>query len=102
MELPILEKVMVHPVLHIVMMDRRECDARPGMMCAFLTAAGSLGRSRVQVCNDCILSPFGRWATRGTVVAQMFVASALTGRIWLVAPELRIAHRLMVLASVEI
>ena len=29
---PILEKVMVHPVLHIVTMDRSKCKARPGMM----------------------------------------------------------------------
>ncbi len=29
---PILEKVMVHPVLHIVTMDRSKCEARPGIM----------------------------------------------------------------------
>ncbi len=29
---PILEKVMVHPALHIVATDRSECKARPGMM----------------------------------------------------------------------
>ncbi len=29
---PILEKVMVHPALHIVMMDRSKCKARPGIM----------------------------------------------------------------------
>ncbi len=29
---PILEKVTVHPVLHIVMMDRSEWEARPGIM----------------------------------------------------------------------
>jgi hypothetical protein len=28
----ILEKVMVHPMLNIVMMDRSECKARPGIM----------------------------------------------------------------------
>jgi hypothetical protein len=73
-----------------------------GMMWAFLAAAGSSGRSRVQVCVDCTLSPFGRRATRGTVAAQMFVAGALVVRKWLIAPESRIAHRLMVLALVEI
>ncbi len=56
----------------------------------------------MQVCLDCILSPFGRRATRGTVAAQMFVTGALVVRKWLVAPESRIAHCLMVLASVEI
>jgi hypothetical protein len=29
---PILEKVAVHPALHIVTMDRSECKARPGIM----------------------------------------------------------------------
>jgi hypothetical protein len=102
MEHPILVKVMVQPALHIVTTDRRECNARPGMMWAFLAAAGSLGRSRVQVCIDCTLSPFIRQATRGTVAAQMIVSGALVVRKWLVAPESIIAHCLMVLASVEI
>ncbi len=93
---------MVQPALHIVTKDRRECDARPGMMWAFLAVAGSLGRSRVQVCIDCTLSPFGRRATKGMVAAQMFVASALVVRKWLVAPESRIFHSVMVSASVEI
>ncbi len=102
MEHPILVKVTVQPALHIVMTDRRECDARPGIMWAFLAAAGSSGRSRVQVCVDCTLSPFGRQATRVTVAAQMFVAGALVRRKWLVVPKLRIAHCLRVSASVEI
>jgi hypothetical protein len=55
----------------------------------------------VQVCIDCTLSPFGRRATRGTLAAHMLVAGALVVRKWFVAPESRIAHRLMVLASVE-
>ncbi len=29
---PILEKVMVHPALHIVTTDRSEWEARPGIM----------------------------------------------------------------------
>jgi hypothetical protein len=102
MEHPILVKVTVQPVLHIVTTDRRECNVRLGMMWAYLAAAGSSGRSRVQVCIDWTLSPFGRWATRGTVAAQMFVAGASVVRKWLVVPESRIAHCLMVLALVEI
>jgi hypothetical protein len=98
----ILVKVTVQPALHIVTTDRRECNARPGMMWAFLAVAGSSGRSRVQVYLECTLSPFGRRVTRGMVAAQMFVAGALVVRKWLIAPESRIAHRLMVLVSVEI
>ncbi len=93
MEQPILVKVTVQPALHIVTIDRRECNAKPGMMWASLAAAGSSGRLRVQVCVDCTLSPFGRRATRGTVAVQMFVAGAFVVRKWLVALESRIAHR---------
>jgi hypothetical protein len=35
----------------------------------------------------------------GTVVGSMFVAGALVVRKWLVAPESRMAHHLMVAAS---
>jgi hypothetical protein len=38
----------------------------------------------------------------GMVVGSMFVAGALVMRKWLVAPELRMAHRLMVLALISI
>jgi hypothetical protein len=40
---PILEKVTVHPTLHIVMMDRRECEARPGIMQAARAPGGNKG-----------------------------------------------------------
>ncbi len=98
----ILVKVTVPPALHMVTTERRECDARPGMMWAARAPAGRSGRSRVQVCVDCTLSPFGRRAMRGTVAGTMLVAGALVVRKWLVAPESRIAHRLMVVASVAI
>jgi hypothetical protein len=38
----------------------------------------------------------------GTAVGNMFMASALVMRKWLVAPELRMAHHLMVLALISI
>ncbi len=64
--------------------------------------AAVLGRLRVQVCTDGTLSPLGRRVPRGTVAVQMFVAGASVVRKWLVAPESRIAHRLMVFLLVEI
>ncbi len=39
---------------------------------------------------------------RGTAAGMMLVAGALVVRKWLVAPELRMAHCLMVAASVVI
>jgi hypothetical protein len=98
----IFVKVTVHPALHMVTSKRREWDARPGMIWAARAPAGRSGRSRVQVCVDCTLSPLGRRAMRGTSAGTMLVAGASVVRKWLVAPESRIAHRLMVVASVVI
>jgi hypothetical protein len=96
----IFVKVTVHPALHMVTTERRECDARPGMMCAVRAPAGRFGRSRVHVWVECTLLPLGRWAMRGTAAGRMLVAGALVVRKWLVAPESRIAHCLMVAALV--
>ncbi len=62
--------------------------------------AGRLGRLRVQVCIDCTLSPLGRRVMRGTEAGMMLLVGALVVRKWLVAPELRMAHCLMVAALV--
>ncbi len=98
----IFVKVTVHPALHMVTTERREWDTRPGMMWAALVPTGSAGRSRVQVCVDCTLLPLGRQVMRGTVARMMLVAGALVVRKWLVAPESRMAHCLMVAALVVV
>ena len=98
----IFVKVTVHPALHMVTTERREWDARPGMIWAARAPVGRSGRSRVQVCVDCTLSPLGRRAMMGTSAGTMLVAGASVVRKWLVAPESRIAHFLMVVASVVI
>ncbi len=92
----IFVKVTVHPALHTVTTERRECDARPRMMCAVRAPAGRFGRSREHVWVECTLSPLGRRAMRGTAAGRMLVAGALVVRKWLVVPESRMAHRLMV------
>ncbi len=92
----IFVKVTVHLALHMVTIERRECDARPGMMCAVQAPAGRFGRSRVNVWVECTLLPLGRRAMRGTAAGRMLVAGALVVKKWLVAPESRIAHCLMV------
>ncbi len=61
--------------------------------------AGRSGRSRVQVCVDCTLSPFGRQAMRGTAARTMFMAGASVVKKWFVALESRMAHCFMVAAS---
>jgi hypothetical protein len=95
----IFVEVTVHPGLHIVMTESNKCVARPGMTWAAWAAARKSGKSRVQVCADCTLSSFGRWAIRGAAVRTMFVAGALVVKKWLVPPESRMAHRFMVAAS---
>jgi hypothetical protein len=71
---PILEKVMVHPALHIVTMDRSECEARPGMMCAPCPPEGNEGMLRVHVCVECTWLLLGRRAMMGKAVGRMLVA----------------------------
>ena len=85
--------------LHIVMTESNKCDARPGTTCAAWAPAGRSGKSRVQVCVNCTLSPFGWWAMRGTAARTMFVAGALVVKEWLIALESRMAHCFMVAAS---
>ncbi len=93
----------MHPPLHMVMTERREWDASPGMMCAARASGGRFGRSRVQVWVDCTLPPLGSRAMRvGTVAGMMLVVGASVVRKWLVALESRIAQLLMVAASVKI
>jgi hypothetical protein len=92
----IFVKVILHPALHIVTTESNGCDARPGIIWAAWVPAGRSGKSRVQVCVNCTLSPFGRWEMRGTAARTIFVAGALVVKKWLVAPESRLAHHLMV------
>jgi hypothetical protein len=58
--------------------------------------------STVHVCVEHTRSPFRMRATMGTAVGNMFIAVALVVRKWFVAPESRMAHRLMVLALISI
>ncbi len=95
----IFVKVTVHPALHIVTTKSNKCDAKPGKTWAAWVPAGRSGKSRVQVCVDCTLSPFGRWTMRGTAAGTMFVAGASVVKKWLVGPESRMAHCFMVAAS---
>jgi hypothetical protein len=94
----IFMKVTMHPALHIMTMESNKCDARPGMTWAARAPAGRSGKSRVQVCVDCTLSPFGRRAMRGTAARTMFVACASVVKKWLIALESRMAHCFMVAA----
>jgi hypothetical protein len=73
---PILEKVTVHPALHIVTMDRSKWEARPGIMCATCAPGGNKGMSSVHVWVECTRLPLGRWEMMGTAVGRMFVAGA--------------------------
>ncbi len=88
--------------LHIVTMERWECDASLGVMCAARVPGGRFGRLRVQVWVDCTLSPLGSRVMRGTVAGMMLVAGASVVRKWMGALESRMAQFLMVVASVEI
>jgi hypothetical protein len=94
----IFVKVTMHLALHMVMTESIKCDATLGITWAAQVPARRSGRSRVQVCFDCTLSPLGRQAMRVTAARTMLVAGALVVRKWLTALESRIAHCLMVAA----
>ncbi len=64
----------VHPALHIVTMDRSECEARPGMMCTPHAPGGNKGMLRVHVCVECTRLPLGRRAMMGKALGRMLVA----------------------------
>jgi hypothetical protein len=68
------------------------------MMWAAQAAGKRSGRLRVHVYIDCTLSSLGRWAMRGAAAGSMLVAGVLVVRKWLVAPESRITHCLIVAA----
>ncbi len=58
--------------------------------------------SRVHVCVECTRALFGRRATMGVVVGRILMVGVLVVKKWLVAPESRMGHLFMVLASVLI
>ena len=65
---PILVKCTVQTVLHRVMTDRSECEARPEIMWAARALGGREVMSRVRMCIECTHVPFGRQAMMGVVV----------------------------------
>jgi hypothetical protein len=99
---PIFMKMMLQPALHKVTTNRSKCAASPGMMWAVRAGRGSVGRLSKHVWVDDTRLPLGRRATRGMMAGMMLVTGAAVVRKWLIAPELRIAHSLMVLALVLI
>ncbi len=88
----------MHPALHIVTTESNQYDTRPGITWDAWAQAGRSGKSRVHVCADCTLSPFGRRAMRCTAARTMFVAGASVVKKWLIALESRMAHCFMVAA----
>ncbi len=99
---PNFVKVTVQPALHIVMADSNKWDASSGMMWAARAFSGIVGVSRVHVWVDVTCAPFGRRAMRWTMAERRLVAGALVVRKWLVAPESRMAHCLIMSASLLI
>ncbi len=72
------------------------------MMWVARARGGNKEMLMVHMCVECTRSQLGRRAMMGLVVGKMLVAGALVIRKWLVVPDSRMAHRLMVLALVLI
>ena len=84
-----------HPALHSVTMEIRECELSPGMTCATLAARGSLGRSNIPTCVDCILLPSGSVTWIGSSSGFLCARGASETKKFPVAPESSTAHFLM-------
>ena len=91
---PILVNMTSHPALHNVTTDRRECDASPGIRCAFRAACGRAGIAMVQSCVVVTLDPSGMVTLMGDSVSRTFSTGAVMSKKLLVAPESNIAQLL--------
>ena len=52
------------PALHNILMETKEVWARTGMTCAHVDDLGSHGRSKLPVCVECSVFPYGKYMTR--------------------------------------
>ena len=68
---PILLKITSHPALHSFITERRECDAKPGMMWPRRAFVGNSGRSRVHVWVDVTCPPSGKRTFRGAFAISL-------------------------------
>ena len=64
----------------------------PGTMWASVISFGNQGMSRLQVCVDLILFPFGSKIWTGVVATFLFTIGAPSTRKWPVAPESEMAY----------
>ena len=82
-----MSKTTLHPASQNLRVDiREECD-NPGTMWASVTVSGSHGMSRLHVCVDFIVLPFGSVMVIGLVAFCILVAGAPSIRKCAVAPE---------------
>ena len=54
----------LQPMSYNVLTNTKEVWARPGMTCACGAALGSHGRSKLPVCVECSVFPYGKYMTR--------------------------------------
>ena len=72
--------------------------ANPGTICASVTWFGSHGMSRLNVCNDVMLLPFGIVMMIGLSANCKFVTGAPSTRKLPVAPESDMAYSIAILS----
>ncbi len=93
---PFLVKRTLHPALQSVATLMSECDANPGMMWERCAAAGSLDKSNMHMCVDRTWSSLGMHAMMGLLASCTLVMGAPVVRNFLIVPESKITHLLMV------
>ena len=87
-----MSKVILHPASQNFLVETNdECES-PGTTCASVILLGSHGMSRLHVCVDWIIDPFGSLILSGLVAGILFVTAAPFIKKCAVAPESRIAN----------
>ena len=82
-----MSKTTRHPASQNLRVEISEEWARPGTICASVIWCGSHGMSRLHVCVDWMVRPFGIVIVIGEVVGWMLTAGAPATRKWPVVPE---------------
>ena len=71
---------------NLLIETREECD-KPGTMCACVADVSSHGMSKLQVCVDCKVAPFGSVIVMGLVLCCLLMTWACSMMKWPVVPE---------------
>jgi len=89
---PIMVNSTVQPALQSLVTDSNKCDASPDMMWSCRAFCGRCGISRLHVCVDVTISPFGICTIKEFNASRMSMTGASVTRKWFVAPKSKVSQ----------